>query len=187
LTATAGARWEPLRSWRPGRLTDAVIGGGGAGLSLWLDLQEAAAERQLVGAVAVGEEAVMADTMESGRQNVQEKAAHELVGIERHQLLALVVMPVILPSEGNAVVLEGGQPAVCDGDAMGVAAEIGQDLFRAAERPLGVDDPSALGERSDQTGEGGRLGQMGEFGKELQVAGVEGAAQPLEEQSAEQA
>ena len=33
-----------------------------------------------------GEQAVMADAVEAGRQHVQEKAADELVGVERHGL-----------------------------------------------------------------------------------------------------
>ena len=38
-------------------------------------------------------------------------------------------------------VVAGLDAAVGDGDAMGVAAEIGENLRGSAERPLGVDDP----------------------------------------------
>ena len=39
------------------------------------------------------------------------------------------------------IVVECDEPAVGDRDTMGVAAEIGQDLCRSAEGPLGVDHP----------------------------------------------
>jgi hypothetical protein len=39
------------------------------------------------------------------------------------------------------IVVECDEPAVGDGDAMGVAAEIGQHLCGAAEGPLGVNNP----------------------------------------------
>jgi hypothetical protein len=39
------------------------------------------------------------------------------------------------------IVVECDEPAVGDRDTMGVAAEIGQDLCRSAEGPLGVNNP----------------------------------------------
>ena len=35
---------------------------------------------------------------------------------------------------------------------MGVARQIGKNLFRSSERPLGVDDPLALAERCEPVG-----------------------------------
>ncbi len=43
-------------------------------------VEQPATERELVGAVAVGEEAVVADAMEAIRQGVQQEAADELIG-----------------------------------------------------------------------------------------------------------
>ena len=39
--------------------------------------------------------------------------------------------------------VEGDEPVVGDGDAMGVAAKIGENLGGSAERSLGVDDGDA--------------------------------------------
>ena len=39
------------------------------------------------------------------------------------------------------VVLEGDEAMVGDGDAMGVAAEIAEDVMGAAEGWFGIDDP----------------------------------------------
>ena len=51
--------------------------------------------QQLAGASEIGlagpagEQSVMADAVEAARQDMQQKAAHELVRMERHDLLAL--------------------------------------------------------------------------------------------------
>ena len=48
---------------------------------------------------------------------------------------------VILVPEGHAARVESNEATVRDGDAMGVAGEIGEDGLRRGERLLGVDDP----------------------------------------------
>jgi len=48
------------------------------------------------------------------------------------------------PLDGNAVVVEGDQTAVGDGDAVGVAAEIGEHRLRPGEGSLGIDNPIDL-------------------------------------------
>ena len=66
---------------------------------------------------------------------------------------------------------------------MGVAAQIGQDLARAAEGRLGIDDPFDLTRLGEEASERGRLGEMGECAKEAERAGVEGDLQVFEEQT----
>jgi len=48
---------------------------------------------------------------------------------------------IVLPSEGDAGAVAGDQPAVGDGDAVGIARQIGQHGLWPAERALGIDDP----------------------------------------------
>ena len=55
--------------------------------------------------MAIGEEAIVADAMEAVRQGVQQEAADELVGGERHDL-GLAVVAVVLPAEGDVAVGE---------------------------------------------------------------------------------
>ena len=62
---------------------------------------------------------------------------------------------IILPAEADAVVAVE-KPAIGDGDAMGVAAEVVEDLCGTAERALGVDDPFDL-RGAEIVGEGGRF------------------------------
>ena len=62
-----------------------------------------------------GEEAVVADAVEAAGQDVQEKAADELGGVERHGLEPVTAFdPVVLPFEGDAGVVEGDEPGIGD-------------------------------------------------------------------------
>ena len=65
--------------------------------------EQLAGARDVVGALAAGEQAIVADAMEACGQHVHEKATDELVGSERHELVALAPFePVVLPLEGDA-------------------------------------------------------------------------------------
>ena len=80
-----------------------------------------------------GEEAVMSDAVEAARQHVQEKAADELVGVERHRFEPVAALdPVVLPLEGDGLLVERDEAGVRDRDAVGVAGEIGEDGLRRA-------------------------------------------------------
>jgi len=74
------------------------------------------------------------------RQDVQQEAANELVGVQSHraQLIGIAVVP---PTEGDFVVVDVQQPMVRDRHSMSVAAEVVEHLCGAAERSLGIDDP----------------------------------------------
>jgi len=53
---------------------------------------------------------------------VNEKAADELVGCERHRFVSIAAFdPIVLPPEGDAMLVVCDQAAVGDGDAVGVA------------------------------------------------------------------
>ena len=78
------------------------------------------------------------------------------------------------------------EPAVGDGDAVGVARQIGQHRLGSAEGSLGVDDPLGLAQRRQIRGEGMALGQSGVIAEELQAAGVVSGGELLQEQPAEQ-
>src|SRR5437763_14602241 len=102
-----------------------------------MGIEQPAAESEIVAALPVGEEAVVANAVEAVRQGMQQETADELVGIKRHQL-GLAVLAIVFPGEADLAVGQRDQSAVGDGDAMGVAAEIGQHLLGATERRLGV-------------------------------------------------
>ena len=84
----------------------------------------------------------MSDAVQAARQDMEEKAADELGGVERHGLEPVAALdPVVFPFEGDAGLVEGNETRVRDRDAMGVAREIGKNGLRPSEGSLGVDDP----------------------------------------------
>ena len=63
----------------------------------------------------------MTDAMQALRQHVDEEAADKLLGGERHLLISTAAFDaVVLPFEGDALLIAGDQAAVGDGDAVGV-------------------------------------------------------------------
>jgi len=71
---------------------------------------------------------------------MQQETAQELFGGQGH-LPLLISVGIVLPTEGDLIVLESEQAVVGDGHPMGVAGEITQHMMRAAERRFGIDDP----------------------------------------------
>ena len=70
--------------------------------------EEPAGQCDVVGPVGIGEEAVVTDAMKSVGQHMDQEAADELVGVERHELVAsLALGSVILPFERHALAVEG--------------------------------------------------------------------------------
>src|SRR3954452_9648871 len=139
--------------------------------------------RELGAPAGVGQETEVADAAEAGGQHVQQEAADELAGIERHRL-APVPTAVILPAEADATVLACEQTAVGDGDPMRVAPEVVDDRPRPGERSLGVDDPGDAAQRLDLCAERRRLAQTCELAAKVQSAGLEGGLKTIEEHAA---
>jgi len=120
----AGARWTAQAGWL-GR----IDGCGHA------EQRTAAFEGRT--ASAVGEEAEVADADQSFGQNVQQKAAQELMSGNGHDLV-LSVVGIVSPAEGDAIVLEGHEPMVGDSHAVGVAGQIVENMLGAAEGRLSL-------------------------------------------------
>ena len=86
------------------------------------------------------------------RQDVEEKATDEFLRRKGHRFL-LAVVPIVLVSEAHLIGFDVHQSVVRDRDAMGVAADIIQDLFGAGEGPLGIDDPLCFFGSAQESGE----------------------------------
>ena len=95
---------------------------------------------QLLQAHRVGEEAVVADADEAAGQEVEQKAAQKGGGVEGGEP-GDVAVSAVLPTEGDKAVLQGDEPIVGEGDAIGIATEVGEDLLSAGEGGLAVHDP----------------------------------------------
>src|SRR5467141_32106 len=130
--------------------------------------EQGADTRDVVGAGWAGEQAVVTDAVKARWQDMHQEAADELVGIERHHSVSLPTFEaVILPLEGDALVIERDQAAVGDGDAVGVAREIAQDFRGSPEWAFAVDHPFAVAQRRQVRREGLRMGERGVLAEEL--------------------
>jgi hypothetical protein len=113
-------------------------------------------QRQEGGSPPVGEEAEVANAHEAAWQQVEQEATQEPFDRESHEPL-LVAVGGVAPAEGYVALGESNQPAVGNGDAMSVSAEIAQHMFWPAERPFGIDDPVVTEQESEPGGEGARF------------------------------
>src|SRR6478735_11204955 len=135
--------------------------------------------------MAVGKQAVMTNAVKAVRNGVKQETADELVGIERHYLLPATVA-IILPTEGDAIAVHADEAGIGDGNAMGIAAEIGQHLFGSGKWRLGIDHPVDTPRFFDNVIECRRIGQVGDIAKELKLAQIVGLLQLVEKQPPEQ-
>ena len=99
------------------------------------------------------------------RQDVQQEAADELLGGERH-CAELVALAGVTPVEADVAVLDGQDSVVGECHAVGVATDIVEDLGGSVEGRLGIDDPLGLAQGLEVAGEGGGLPQEYEGARE---------------------
>ena len=118
------------------------------------------AKRECPSAIAVGEQAEVADLDEARGQDVKQEAADELDRIEGHDLDAVVVFGVA-PAKAHLAVNEIEKPAVGDGDAVGIAGQVLQHMLGSAEGWLGIDDPFHGTQPPQQGVELTRVGEVG--------------------------
>ena len=77
---------------------------------------------QIAFAPGIGDQSIVTDAVKAAGQNVQQETAHELLGIERHHLVArLALGSVVLPAEAHTTFIEGDQPPVRDRHAVCIA------------------------------------------------------------------
>ncbi len=88
----------------------------------------------------MGDKAEVPDAQEAWGQEVDQKAAQELLDRKGHQAL-LVAVSRVSPAKGDLVVGQGGEAVIGDGHPMGVAAEIVENMLRTTEERFAVDDP----------------------------------------------
>lgn len=115
---------------------------------------------------------------------MEEKAAQELVYREAHDPLTVAVSRVP-PSECNLAVCERNQSAVGDGNAVGVGAQVAENVLRTAERWLGVDDPVVAEQGSAPGCKGSWLSECRELAMELEIALAESGLERGDELTAE--
>ena len=102
--------------------------------------QELAASSQLFLPVAITEQAVIANALESVGQSVEEKSADEFLSRKRHRFL-LTFGSIVFPLEPHLPSFDVQQAMVRNRDAVSVPANIVEHLLRAGKWRFGVDDP----------------------------------------------
>ena len=153
----------------------------------WGQVQELTHGLHGFGAIAAGEQAVVADAVETLGEDVAEEAADELADVERHGRVAAGSLdPIVLDLESDTSPVERDQAAVRDGDTVGIARQIGEHRLGAGERAFGIDEPAGLSERGEERGECFGSGEMRMGAKELQLARRMCRRQLAEHQPAEQ-
>jgi hypothetical protein len=139
--------------------------------------------RRVFFAMAIGEETVVANALESVGQHMQEKAANKFVGGKLHSCDTRLVT-IVLPGEGHVMVGRRDEAMIGDGDTMGIVREITQNLLRPAKRAFAVDRPVGNAERFQIGGKGIGVGQVLEIAEEAQPSGAMRGAKLFQEQAA---
>ena len=111
-------------------------------------------------------------------------SAQELIGGNGHHFV-LAAVGIVLPTEGDALVFESHQAMVGDGDAMGVAGQIVENMVGTAEGRLGIDDPVLLAELPEEVAEGLRQGELLKRSMKLQPVVLEQLTELVRELLAE--
>ena len=119
-------------------------------LFLWRSHAEKLAATLL--AVSIAEKSVVANAVESARQDMKQESPDELVRREGHGFL-LIVVAIVLPIEFHSAVFDIDDSIVGDGDAVRVAADVVHHLLWSGERWFGVDDPFHVSHQIEMTGE----------------------------------
>ena len=115
----------------------AIDGLGGSGYA-----KQVSGAFDIGNAIAIGEQAVMANAMQAFGQDMHQEPADELMGCERHSPVSGgPVAAVVLVAECDPGGVSFDQSAIGDGDTMGVARQVCQDGLGAGKRLLGVYDP----------------------------------------------
>ena len=142
---------------------------------------------QRPGAASVGEDAEVADAVHPVGQDMQLEAPDELVdgdGGGAVAALAPARSPGLSVPQGDPLAVECNDPAVRDGDPVGVAREVPEHLFGPVEGPLGVDHPVPAADGGEGGLELAGIGEMGDVAVESNLALAMRADELLEEAGA---
>lgn len=131
----------------------------------------------------------MTDTGKAIWHYVQQKPADELGGRQAHApgFRSPFAVAVILPLKRHLVFGHVEDAVIRESHPVRIAAEVFENVCRAAEGRFGVDDPLGVAGRRQVRGEPLGLAEIGEIAREAQLAALEGGLEGLQKQAAEQA
>jgi len=105
-------------------------------------LGESSANSNPLRFITGGEDSVVTDFSETGRQDMQHESPYKLSCRHRHGFLSVIT--VVTPRECDFAIFQSQDTMIGDGDAVGVASQIRNDLFGVFERRLTISDPIFL-------------------------------------------
>lgn len=100
---------------------------------------------------------------------MKEESSDELIGFESHDLLFITIC-VILPAEGDFVVIKIKNAVIAYGDPVGVSSQVLKDPVDSGKRRLAVDDPLLVIEASSEYLKGSRIFEMTDAAREDQLS-----------------
>ena len=129
----------------------------------------------------------MSDTVEASRQDMDEESSDELSGFEGHGFVAILcLMAIILPLEGDAALIVGDQPAIGDGDPMGLSGQVSEYGLGAGKGTFSIDYPVDVSEWLQVIVEGLGISQCLVLSEELQLSGGVSVKEFVQKQTSEQ-
>jgi hypothetical protein len=143
--------------------------------------EENAALRELLLAYPVGQETEVAHAVEAVRRDVPHQTAQEFHGLERHGAQAVAAL-VLLGAEAHLAVLQGDEPVVGDGHAMGRAGEVLQDMPGVPDGLFSVDDPLLVAQGGEESLPGLRFNEFPTATRQGQLTLAIEMLQPLKVQ-----
>ena len=132
----------------------------------------------------VSKKAKVPNAYEACGEDMQEKAAQELISGKSH-LPFLIAVCVVLPAEGHLFAVKAQQTMVADCNAMGIASEIVQDVFWSAEWRLRIDDPILPTQLVEKSSKLIRITEVLQASTEDELALLKGDFQAFPELAAE--
>ena len=93
------------------------------------------------------------------------------MGVKSHHL-GFVVRSIVFPFKTDLAILAGEKTIVGDGDAMGIATQIVQNLLQSSEGAFGVHSLIDIGDRFKIAGKHCRFGETRKMAEEAELAGL---------------
>ena len=124
------------------------------------------------------------DTDKTVGQHVQEETADELACGQADKPVGAGLV-VVAGTEGNGLLIEGDESLVGDGGAVGVMAQVAEDMLGTIERGFCVGIPFDSSQVADDSFEGGRVLEGLDARREAKIALTEGLLEAVKELATE--
>jgi len=136
--------------------------------------------------VAISEPAIVPDTVEAGREHVQQEPAKEFSSGQGQDLRACCVVSMVFVVKPHLPLLNIDHARVADGDAVRVPPNAVEDLRGTGEGPLGVDDPLHVARGREMLVEGRAIAERMDRTDEGEIARVERGLECGQEETSEE-